>query len=574
MIKTKYHDRALPDLQSLYQLTENLGTHQYKTAFRYYDSNHIADITYLDFQGIVFSEAAGLKKLGLGGKRIAVIGDTSPFWISTYLAAIIAGGVAVPMDKDLKPEEISGFLAFAEIDAVAYSPSFHEKFAPIMESHPSVHTFIPMMSSVTESRTSGSWILPLDTILEIGKAAYETKEIDLEDSTDLDRMSVMLFTSGTTGSSKCVMLSERNVVAACRAAYTSVDFSGEDTTVSVLPIHHTYELCITLAELSLGVTVCINDSLRHVLRNFALFKPTGLILVPLFVNTMYKKIMDEVKRKEMERNLKIGLKVSRVARFVGLNLSQKLFGQITAAFGGNLKKIICGGAPLNPEMVDVFGEFGIQICEGYGITECSPLVAVTPYYAPKHGSVGPAVVGCTVRIDSGEGAEPNDRGFVEGEICVKGDNVMLGYYKNPEASAEVFTEDGYFRTGDIGYMDKSGYIYITGRKKSVIVLENGKNVFPEEIEEYLAGIPEIAESVVVGRKGEDGETINLVAIVYPNASAFPDGTPVEDMQDCIRDKIQIENKKLVRYKQIQSVEFRDEEFEKTTSKKIKRHLVH
>ena len=233
--------------------------------------------------------------------------------------------------------------------------------------------------------------------------------------------------------------------------------------------------------------------------------------------------------------------------------------------------IISGGAPLNVKMIKGFDALGIQICEGYGITECSPLISVNPYFAPKPGSVGPAVPSCRTRIaPSGEKA---GNGYDLGEIQVKGDNVMLGYYHNDEENQKAFTEDGWYRTGDIGYMDKDGYIFITGRMKSVIVLENGKNVFPEEIEEYLAGIPEIGEAVVVGRKGEDGETVLLTAIVYPNPEFFPEGSDREAAYSLIFGKINELNRSLPSFKKIKALELRETEFEKTTSKKIKRQLV-
>ena len=247
-----------------------------------------------------------------------------------------------------------------------------------------------------------------------------------------------------------------------------------------------------------------------------------------------------------------------------------MFGSVHAAFGGRLEKIICGGAALNPDLVKKFDAFGIQICEGYGITECSPLIAVNPYFANKPGSVGPAVPGCEARIAV---TGKNDLGYDEGEIQAKGDNVMIGYYKNEEANASAFTEDGWYRTGDMGYLDEDNYIHITGRLKSVIVLENGKNVFPEEIEEYLEDIEEIAESVVVGRKAEDSDTVLLTAVVYPNKDAFPEGTDKETMYKAIYQKITEQNKRVASFKKIMALELRDTEFEKTTSRKIKRHLV-
>ena len=303
-------------------------------------------------------------------------------------------------------------------------------------------------------------------------------------------------------------------------------------------------------------------------QNFKVFKPTGLILVPLFVNTMYKKIMDEAKKTGQLKKLKLGMKISSGLIKIGIDIRKKLFSQVLEAFGGRLKKIVCGGAALNPEFADAFKYIGIEIYEGYGITECSPLISVNPFTAPKRGSVGPTVPSCEALID---GTTKNSKGYVEGEILVKGDNVMLGYYKNEEATKEVFTDDGYFRTGDIGYIDSDGYIYITGRKKSVIVLENGKNVFPEEIEEYLAGIEKIAESVVVGRR--DGDSVLLTAIIYPAFDKFEKGTDINTIAEIIKNEINTMNKKLPSFKQIRNIELRQTEFEKTTSRKIKRYLV-
>ena len=255
---------------------------------------------------------------------------------------------------------------------------------------------------------------------------------------------------------------------------------------------------------------------------------------------------------------------------MGIDMRRKIFSEILSAFGGNLEKIICGGAAMNPELMKFFENLGITLCEGYGITECSPLIAVNPYYKRRVGSVGPAADCCEVRIDA-ESVDEN--GNLTGEIQVRGENVMLGYYKNPEADAEVFTEDGWFRTGDVGHLDKDGYIYITGRCKSVIVLENGKNVFPEEIEEYLDAVKEIAECVVVGRKKEGGEEVYLTAVVYPDFNAYEKNTDISEIAADIKAKVQTLNKKLPSFKQIRNIEIRKNEFEKTTTRKIKRFLV-
>lgn len=542
-----------------------LRRHGDKVAYTYFDKNkQLCDITYHKLYRKVLKMAAGLTDAGYAGKRIAIIGETSVEWISAYLAVLCIGGVAIPMDKELEIPVIEGFLETAEADGIVYSRSFNGKFESAMKNHPTLKLFVAMDPDEAEiERGAVSSHMLRTKGYELVNKGYTLPKVE-----NRDKMAEMLFTSGTTGTSKCVMLSQKNVFSVVNAACETVDFNPDDVIVSVLPIHHTYELAVTLAALVYGVHICINDSLTHVLRNFQLFKPTGLVLVPLFVYTMYKRVWAEAKRSGRDKKLKLGLGASKAMMSVGLDKRRQLFGEVLDAFGGRLEKIICGGAALNPKMIEFFDGIGISIYEGFGITECAPLTFVTPYYARKFGSVGPAVPCCQGRIGNGE---INEKGYVEGEIQIKGDNVMLGYYKNPEATADVFTSDGWFRTGDMGYMDNDGYFYITGRLKSVIVLENGKNVFPEEIEEYLGNIELIAESVVVGR--QSGSAVLLTAIVFPDHTKFANDTSDEDIKAAIEKEINNMNKKLPTYKQIKQIEYRTVEFEKTTSRKIKRHLV-
>ena len=564
----KKTERVYKPIESMSHFATKLASFGDRTAFRYFDYDHnLLSITYRNLSARIKRQAAGYAAAGLAGKRIAVIGETSVEWVCSYAAAIAAGGVAIPMDKELDTEEILGFLAFAEADAIVYSRLFNEKFAGLAKEHETVSRLIPM-TPVKGTYENNPRILPYADLMEMGAEAVE-RGYEYPAVTDIGRMAEMLFTSGTTGSSKCVMLSEENIVSAVNAACETVDFSKDDVIVSVLPIHHTYELCIMISGLNYGMTICINDSLKRVLKNIELFKPTGMVLVPLFVSTMHKKVWDEAKKTGKDQLLKTLSGISGTLRKLNFDLRRTLFKQVLNAFGGNLEKIVCGGAALDPELCESFSEFGIDIFEGYGITECSPLIAVSPYFAPKKGSVGPAVPCCTVRIDVDH---RNDKGFGEGEIQVKGSNVMLCYYKNPEGTAEVFTEDGWFCTGDIGYMDNDGYLFITGRKKYVIVLENGKNVFPEEIEEYVSKYCSVAESVVLGRKSPESADVVLTAVVYPMMDKFQ-GMDHAAIEDAIREEVKKMNRKLVSYKQIRQVEFRYEEFEKTTSRKIKRHLV-
>jgi long-chain acyl-CoA synthetase len=370
------------------------------------------------------------------------------------------------------------------------------------------------------------------------------------------------------------MLSQDNLLSCIYSSANMVNFSYKDILFSVLPLHHTYEMsCGILTPIMLGITVCFNNSLKYFMKNINIFKPTGMILVPLFVSTIYKKIMDEVAKKNKEKLFKGAVIVTKNLRRVGLDVRSLAFADINKALGGNMKKIICGGAALEPSLVDRFEEFGINVAEGYGITECSPLVSVNPYKFRKSGSVGIPVKDSVVKVilEDKEGNEIDAETGEIGEICVKGPQVMLGYYKNPEATAESFTQEGFFKTGDYGYLDEDGYLFITGRKKNIIVLPNGKNVYPEEIEEYLYKLDIISECVVVGREGSNGEVV-LTAIIYPDYTKF-EGFDQNQIIERMKSEVLKINKQLPIFKQIRNIELKKNEFEKTSSKKIIRHKI-
>ena len=560
----KITERKYTSVQNIADYVTVLKNHGDKILYRYPVGRVYEQISYAQFTEYSLSLAAGFRELDLSGKKIGVIGETSPEWVATYIAALACGAVIVPLDKELDMEAIEGFLSSVGAEAIVYGKSFKGKFDAAMENHPTLKYFITMGDEECSEK-----MIRFSDLVTRGRASSEKEpfEIAVRNREDL---AVMLFTSGTTGTSKCVMLSEKNVFSTVNAACQTVEFYPDDTIVSVLPLHHTYELICMLSGMNYGMEIGINDSLRRIMKNFEEYKPTGLILVPLFINTMYDRITKKIKDGGKEKLVNLMVKISNALRKVGIDLRRVFFKQVLDAFGGRLCKMISGGAPLNPEMMKRFDAFGVTIAEGYGITECSPLIAVNPYYNLKPGSVGPAVPSCTVRID---GDRKNDKGYTEGEIQVKGDNVMIGYYNNDAENEKAFTADGWYRTGDIGYRDEDGYIYITGRLKSVIVLENGKNVVPEEIEEYLEKIEEVGEVVVVGRKAEDGETVILTAIVYPNAEIYGETPDTEKAYGDIKAKVAALNRSLPPFKLIKAVEIRETPFEKTTSRKIKRHLV-
>ena len=526
------------------------------------------EISYREFYEYSSAMTRGYIHLGLSGKRVAIIGENCPEWIATYLAAITSGGVAVPIDVALSKEQLVEFAKMAEIEVLAYSNTWASFVEENADSFEGVTTFIKLADDGFDFTTSKAYelekFMTASKIAHTGNAKYD---IILPEQ-DSERMSVMLFTSGTTGTSKIVMLNQRNICSVINDARKPLAaFNENDTLLSVLPVHHTYELtCGIFAALDHGCKICINDSIKHVTKNLKKYKPTAMAVVPLYVEVFYNSIMKNVRKQGIEKTFNTAIKISKVAGKVRIDLRKQLFGKVMEAFGGRLNKMVCGGAALRPELIEIFRAIGIDICQGYGITECAPLVSVIPFgvYNPK--SCGLITDSIQVFIDK---ENPSDE---FGEIVVKGPNVMLGYYNNEQATREVLSPKGWFYTGDYGYVDENNYLYITGRKKNIIVLQDGKNVFPEEIEEYLGAIPHIKECVVVGRQKDND--LCITALVYPDFDYTKSAglNTKEEVYNAIRDQINATNRKLVGYKRVMALEFVEEEFEKTPSKKIKRFL--
>ena len=540
-----------------------------KDAYVYKEGKEEVHLSYNQVKEWCEQVGTALNALGIAGKHVAVIGETSAKITATYIGTIGSGGVIVPLDKEVSPEQLVNFLNRAECAAIVYSQAFNGVITAAADKLPNLTYYIPMSGEddVDFTLPHSPKLLCWDDFLALGKQAMENGDDSYYTHVpDLEKMCAILFTSGTTGTSKGVMLCEKNLCAATYASCMTTPYDDTTRLVSVLPQHHTYEMtCSHLAALNIGASEFINDSLKYVMRNFANYKPNALVLVPLFVETIYKRINDEIKKKGMTKKVETGKKLASAALAVGIDIRKKIFGQIVGALGGNVQSIICGGAPVSASILKDFHTFGITIYEGYGITECAPLVACNPPdRKPRFGSVGLPVYGVSVKIDK---AADDDE---TGEILVKGDNVMLGYYKDEDATKAVFTDDGWFRTGDIGYIDRDGYIFITGRKKNVIILSNGKNVFPEELEEHLSHSELIKESVVVGKADESGE-ITITALIYPDLEKF-EGNTDEEIEQIIRNEVNEINRTLPSFKHMSNVEVRKEEFEKTSSKKIKRFL--
>ena len=532
--------------------------------------NYDEYLTFLQKMTLAFGE------LGVKDNKVIVIGETSVQWITSYVSTVTAGGVIVPLDPGVLEDEIINFINLAEAKVVVYSHTFEKLFTERGNELKTVEMFIQTDKSTftltTEEPYEASRYTTFNNILALGEYLYAGlgEEGFVLPQQDVQKLSVLLFTSGTTGTSKGVMLSQRNICAVMEGIEPTLNvLTKEDSVMSVLPIQHTYEMSAgILAPMLYGCTINISDGIKYVAKNMKQFKPSIMTLVPLFAATLYKTIMKSVQKQGKEKTLKTGVKISNFLLKFHVDVRKKLFAQVLEALGGRLKYFVVGGAALNPELVDNFKSLGIHISQGYGITECAPLISVVSLTDYNPASCGKAMPGMQVMIDK---ENPDD---LTGEIVVKGDNVMLGYYNAPGLTDEVLSL-GWFRTGDYGYVDKKGYIYITGRKKNIIIASNGKNVFPEEIEEYISDIPLVEEVVVVGRDEKKNGEISIVAIVVPNQEECEARGLTEDeaIYEAISAEVTAVNKKLVAYKHINHVEIRKEPFEKTAARKIKRFLV-
>ena len=544
---------------------ENYGDH---CLFAFERNKVDYEISYSEFYGYAGAMIRGYLHLGLAGKRVAIVGENCPEWIATYLAAISSGGIVVPIDVALSKEQLVEFAKAAEVEVIAYSNTWAKFIEENEDSFEGVSTFIKLTDDGFDFSTAKDCTLErFMTASAIAHAGNANSGINIPEQ-DSERMSIMLFTSGTTGTSKIVMLNQRNICAVIVDAREPLaNFDENDTLLSVLPVHHTYELtCGIFTAMDHGCKICINDSIKHVTKNLKKYKPTAMAVVPLYVEVFYNSIMKNVRKQGIEKTFNTAIKISKVAGKLKIDLRKKLFGKVLDAFGGRLCKLICGGAALRPELIEIFRAIGIEICQGYGITECAPLISVVPHGVYNPRSCGLVSESVQVFIDK---ENPTDE---FGEIVVKGPNVMLGYYNNEQATREVLSPKGWFYTGDYGYVDENNYLYITGRKKNIIVLQDGKNVFPEEIEEYLGAIPHIKECVVVGRQKDND--LCITALVYPDFEYTKSIglNSNEEVYGAIREQINATNRKLVGYKRVMALEFMEEEFEKTPSKKIKRFL--
>ena len=512
-------------------------------------------VTFTKLRDDVRALATEFISRGYDGKKCAVIGKLSYGWVCSYFALLISGAVIVPLDRDWHGQDLAETVKRAEASFLICDEELLPKAEEIMQLNEEITSPIFLMES-----ENGESVFSL---MESGKAKFdENSAIYFDKEIDALRLALLVFTSGTTGKGKGVMLNQRAVLSDMADSIQYIDFS--DKSVGVLPPHHTFGSSVMLTgHASIGAEIYISAGLKYVSNELKAEKPGHLVLVPLYLETFYRKILANIKSQGKEKLVSRMMKISNFLRKFGIDLRKKFFGKIREAFGGELKTVISGGAPLNKEIVDFFDGIGITTLNGYGITECAPIIAVNHSKKNRPGSVGPVLSIDEVKIDN-----PNEDG--EGEIAVKGSNVMLGYYKDEEATAQAMDSDGFFHTGDIGKLGPDGELYITGRIKNLIILSNGKNVYPEEIENELISAPGVLDIIVYEGQSKRGLAYNtIVAEVYPDAE-YVSKNNIEDVKAHLQPYVDAYNRTAVPYKKIGILKIRTEEFPKNTLRKILR----
>ena len=532
------------------------------------------EISYEQFgEDVIGFGTALMRKLNLGeNPRILILSETTYDWYVSYMTVLCGRGIAIPTDKELPDNELENVIKRSKADVIIYSERKAESIGKILPNIQNVKYFIKMYSDAgIDGKNVGMQYLIEKgrNLVANGDDAYSNIEIVP------DEFKVLLFTSGTTSSAKGVMLSSRNLAENINAVSAYVKLYPEDRLFSVLPLHHTYESTIGfLLPVACGCSVAVCQGLKHIVPNLQETKPTALLAVPLLIENLYRKINANIKKAKKDGLVNSMIHVTNALKVVGVDIKRKVFAEIHENLGGKLRIIVSAAAPIDAKIGKWVEDIGIVFLQGYGLTETAPIAALTPEFEPKVGSAGKAIFSAELKIDN-----PNENG--EGEVLIKSPTLMLGYYEDEKATNEVIdviNGERWFHSGDVGYLDKDGFLYITGRSKNVIVTQNGKNIYPEEIELLLSQVPEIKECMVYGKEDEKDPTNKELIIsvkVIPNleeleANYGKDLTD-EKIRDIIWGKIKEVNKKLTSYKAIKNLEIKKDEFEKTTTMKIKRY---
>lgn len=555
-----YDVRKIRDIKDLVnssaEIYQNKAAYLVKNSMREYE-----EVSFNQAKKNMDELGTALINLGLKGEKIAVIGENRYEWAISYLAVICGTGIVVPLDRMLPENEIESCLKRGEVTAVIYSDRVKDEIMNISERLDNVKYFIGM-----DLKEEVGKFKSLELLLKRGRTLLDEGNRDFLDAEiDVNEVAEILFTSGTTSESKAVMLSHNNLAFNIMNQCSMLYIDDKDIFLSILPIHHVYEcVCGFLTPFYRGCTVAYCEGLKYIQKNMQEAKVTMMLGVPLIFETMYRKIWKEIEKQGKEKLVKSMIKITNALGPVGKKMKKKVFKSIYDQFGGNIRLFIAGAAAINPEVSKGFKDFGILALQGYGLSECAPIVALNPNTCPKDDAAGLPLFNTDVKI-----VDKNKEGV--GEIVTKGEHVMLGYYKDEKATKEVM-KDGYFYTGDLGYLDEEGYVHITGRKKNVIITKNGKNVYPEEIEGLLNDLPYVKETMVYGKKEKNDILLSVQVLVDKDKIKEEKGDISEEqVKNIIWSEIKKVNEGLVQYKRIKNLELRDKEFEKTTTMKIKRY---
>ncbi len=585
----KYKDsRPITDIRDMFRSSvelfgDNVAFHEKPDRNSPYKT-----ITYKEAEKDVNALGTALLALGLKGKRIGIVGENSYKWAVSYLSVVCGVGVVVPLDKELKEEELITLAKRSDMAAIIYTDTYKDVFGNSkklkgtelkyqinmnlnqsdVENSSKFEKFANKCEEKEPKKIGFENEISFDGLLEFGTKLLESGNREFIDAQVINsEMNIILFTSGTTGVSKGVMLSQKNIACDLMVAPTVLKVNETDIFFSVLPIHHTYECtCGFLMPMYKGASIAYCEGLKYITKNLEEVKPTMFLGVPVLFETLHKKIWANVRKKGKEKVLKKVIKANKVTKKIGIDLGNKFFKDIRAVFGGRMRMMICGGAAINPDVLQGIRDFGIMALQGYGLTECAPMGALNPDTAPKNASIGRSFPACELKVFAA-----NEEGI--GEICVKGDNVMMGYYEMEEETSKVI-KDGWLHTGDLGKIDSEGYVYITGRAKNVIITKNGKNVYPEEIEYNINNIQYVLESMVYGDETESGQDTKIVASIRLDdevvAELFQDISK-EEIEKKLWEDIEMINEKEPMFKKVKKIVIKENDFIKNTSKKIKRH---
>ena len=563
-METKSRKMKFTDLKDMLNQTGEVYGDRPAYIFKTEEKGKFRTITHKEFRENINALGTTLIQMGLKDKRIALISENRYEWELSYLAVASGVGVIVPLDKALPDNELESLILRSQVEAIIYSSKYDVIMNTLREKkNTNLKYFISMD---LEENTQG--IYAEKALVEKGKKLLtDGNKTYIDAKIDAEKMGIMLFTSGTTAMSKAVMLSHKNLVTNVMDIIQRFDLTDEDRFLSFLPLHHVFECTVGfLYPISIGGSIAFCEGVKHMAENIKEFEITAMISVPAVFDIIYRKVMKTIEKKGKLANLEKGKKVSQFLLKMKIDLRKQLFKEVHESLGPKLKLVVTGGAALDPETEKGFNDLGFDVEQGYGLTETAPVIAAETPKCRRLGSIGKKFPSVEVKID-----DPDEEGI--GELMAKGPSIMLGYYENEEATKSALESDGWFHTGDLARIDKDGYIYISGRKKSVIVLNNGKNVFPEEIETLLNKVEGIKETFVFEKKEDDGDVKVCVEIVYDKEliKELYNIEGEENIKEFLWDKVKEVNKLMPKYKYVREMVITEEPLIKTTTLKIKRH---